>query len=344
MRLALLFLPFLRRVLSKINLQKVGSVRVRYITYINSIYSAGICFFVRSAISSGIATEILGLHEHDNIEINNLLRERNASRYVSKVYAVSWYLNRFIDTNHVKFEDDDIILFLDGADTLHVNENTTEGRLVEKFLKLEQGRSVIFSAERQCYPRSTLCNLLSSHFDETSNQSTFRYVNTGGWIARHGIAKRFVKKWIELIEEQQGKREDQLAVHNYIFRKKLNDSFFDIDVVLDRQCTIFQTSHLTSFSMGDWNVPVYNVIGPYLRADGFIFNSETTSFPLFLHFNGIKFFLSRVADESKAKSVSFKKFGRCGNTLRISRPCALYSTKYPILLSSCFAKNVSIGC
>ena len=347
---------------------------IRYITYVNSVYNGGICYTISSAIFTNVGVEILGLGTLENHQIAKLLEERNASKVSSKVYAVFWYLHRLVDTNNKTFADNDIIVFFDGADTLHINHNnrTTE-TLIDSFLKLERPHSIIFSAERNCHPRhpSTICNELNSrNLDVISNQSSFRFVNSGGWIARYNVAIRFIDKWIELMEEQQGKRDDQLAIHDYILRKDKNSSFLDIDVVLDRHCSIFQTSHLTAFSMGDWYAPNYDVMGPFMRADGIIYNSETATFPLFLHFNGIKFFMPQVlkimtyalktkaALDSNTTTLPSTGSNRSHNdssltmTMSMSRSvatadhqlCAFYEQNYPILRPSCMAKNISFGC
>ena len=342
-------------------------VSVRYITYVNSVYNGGICHSISSALPNRV--EILGLDTLDNIQIAKLLDQRNSSKMSSKVYAMSWYLHRLVDTHNKTFTDNDIILFFDGADTLFINQsNRTTENLIDSFLKLDQPRSIIFAAERNCHPRHppTICTeLLLRKMDAISNQSSFRFVNSGLWIARYSVATRFIDKWIELMEYQHGKRDDQLAIHDYILRKEKNSSFFDIDVVLDRNCSIFQTSHLTEFSKGDWYAPNYEVMGPFMRADGAIFNSETATFPQFLHFNGIKIFMPHVAYELKIKAgplvskpTPTRESTKRGNqydssptsdvtmsvAITTTQRCAFYDQKYPILRPSCLAKNISFGC
>lgn len=307
-------------------------VSIRYITYVNDVYNGGICHSISSAALKHVEVEILGLGSHEKYQIARLLEERNASKMSSKVYAVYWYLHQSADTNNKTFADDDIIVFFDGADTLHVNhQNRITERLSDSFLKLEHPHSIVFSAERNCHPRhpSIICNeLYVRKLDVISNQSSFCFVNSGGWIARYSVAIRFLDIWIELLEQQQGKRDDQLAIHDYILRKEKNISYGDINIILDRNCTIFQTSHLTAFSMGDWNDPEYDVKGPYMRADGIVYNSETSTFPLFLHFNGIKFFMSQVSETLKS-SYPIKFSVKESRSFSDSQPTSL-PTRWPM--------------
>ena len=300
-------------------------ISIRYITYVNSVYNGGICYSIFSAALKGLEVEILGLGALENPPIARLLEQKNASKMSSKVYAVYWYLHQSADTNNKTFADDDIIVFFDGADTLHINHhnhNSTTERLMDSFSKLEQPHSIIFSAERNCHPRhpSTICNeLYARKWEVMSNQSSFRFVNSGGWIARYHVAIRFLDLWIELMEQQHGKRDDQLAIHDYILRKEKNVSYGDINIILDRNCTIFQTSHLTAFSMGDWYAPEYDVKGPFMRVDGVVYNSETDTFPLLLHFNGIKFFMSQVSNMHSQISSQFLSYLTTPTPCQMSR-------------------------
>ena len=136
------------------------------------------------------------------------------------------------------------------------------------------------------------------------------------------------------------KREDQLAVHDYIYKKTLNRAYADIEVLLDKKCLIFQTSHLTEFSMGDWNLPNNDGFGPYIKSDGVILNSETNSTPLFLHFNGIKFFLPQVFRSLESNSTllinTVNPLTRDG--LNVS--CNYYNQTYSRLLYDCSLHNV----
>jgi hypothetical protein len=239
------------------------SNKVHFITYLTSIKSRFECSSLRSAISRGIILTVFGLKDGET-EIKGPL-STNPSRL----------LRHFDESEANSFLDDDIVVYNDGSNVLY---RGTASDVERAYLKIEQVNTVLFSAEKACWPGKGGC--AEPH---SSVKSSFKYAKTSGFIARYKTLIKFLEAWLEVIESKPFESDDeQLALHQYMLAK--DDLGTRVRVAVDSNCTIFQTTTDTHFDGNRWSTP--DPKGPYMRiADGVIFNSETNAEPLLYHFN-----------------------------------------------------------
>jgi len=135
--------------------------------------------------------------------------------------------------------------------------------------------TAVFSAERNCWP-----TLFPRYPTSTTS---FRYVNTGMMVALKTPALlRFVEAWRRCVEDGVN---DQVCVHWFLLCRARGRRYLSEcpRLFLDTECKAFQNAHQTPLQ--NWTTD------PQGRArwlDDFdrVFNPETETHPLFLHFNG----------------------------------------------------------
>ena len=286
------------------------SAEVYFTTYLSEIGSNPVqCSSIRSALTSGVELIILGNGEPGRVvDVKHFDIEVKVQQCAKKPYLLAEYLEKFSST----FKEDDIIVFNDGSDVLY---STNPQKLEEQFVKMEKNDTVIFSTERNCFPPP--CREPSKEVT-----SSFRYLNAGGWIARYKVAVKFLANWIHTMEfEKVATRDDQRSL-----QKLLLGNFDDVHIDLDFNCLIFQSAYQTKFVYGNWTVP--DTRGPYLNANGIVYNTETNSTPHFCHFNGDK--TNVVQIENEIWNIRRKK-SNFQSKLRTS--CQLYEKSYPKVLN-----------
>jgi hypothetical protein len=255
---------------------------------------------------------------------------------IKKVFIMHKYLELVQASGDAR--DDDVVIFNDGFDVLYTPNSR---KLVETFASIEKPNTVLFAAERTCFPKE--CK-------EQEVGSTFRYVNSGDYIARFPVALRLLRTWVEVMRLEGDDAEDQTAVHEMILghgnnkeekagpfqmttvhetlKTKYGPQFQPVDIALDTKCVVFQTGMQTKLSDGTWkDAPSATEgklkQGPYLRpSDGVIFNTETKTEPLFVHFNGERFWFMPV------EQVFFERFAHDEGD-RFKALCHKYLALYP---------------
>lgn len=313
-----------------------SSPRVYLFTFMDKMSNYG-CASVRSAITSHTNVTVFGLSE--------TLHRANGDRYhgfrykgdkIKKVFIMHKYLESLQSTGDSR--DDDIIIFNDGFDVLYTPNSQN---LVDSFQKIEKPNTVLFAAERTCFPKE--CK-------EQDVGSTFRYVNSGDYIARFPVALRLLRTWVEVMRLEGEDAEDQTAVHEmilgrgnnkqekagpfkmdsvYAVLKQMDSKFEPVNIALDSNCAVFQTGMKTKLSDGTWKTAPTDADnelkkGPYLRPDGVIYNTETRSEPLFVHFNGERFWFMPV------EQVFYERFS-LSDTDRYTALCRRYLHLYPVM-------------
>lgn len=241
------------------------SHQVHFITYLTAVNSRFQCSSLRSAVSRGIVLTVFGLKDGET-EIMGPLSS-NPSRL----------LRHFKELETNRFLDDDIIIFNDGSNVLY---RGTAIDVERAYLKVEHVDTVLFSAEKACWPGTGGC--VEPH---SSITSSFKYAKNSGFIARYKTLIKFLEAWLKVIESKPfGNDDEQLALHQYMLGKgDLNNR---VQVEVDYNCTIFQTTTDTHFDTLQWSTP--DPKGPYMRTeDAVIFNSETNTEPLLYHFNNL---------------------------------------------------------
>lgn len=281
------------------NNNDVVSPRVYLFTFMDKVSNYG-CASIRSAIMSYTNVTIFGLSDQ--------LHRANGDRYhgfrfkgdkIKKVYIMHKFLEQLAEAKDAR--EDDIIIFNDGFDVLYTPNSN---KLVETFKSVEKPNTALFAAERTCWgPKQ--CK-------EQDTGTTFRYVNSGDYIARFNVALRLLRTWIEVMHLQGEEAEDQTAVHQiilgkgdaktgtflmesiYATLKQRDENFIPVNVLLDSGCVVFQTGMKTKLSDGTWATKPDREQGPYLSPAGTIVNTETGTEPLFVHFNGERYWFMPV--------------------------------------------------
>ena len=97
------------------------------------------------------------------------------------------------------FEDDEIVMFVDGYDVLILADKQT---ILDKFLKMNV--PFLIALERNCYP----CYEYLGHYPPSL--TTFRYINTGTYIGYAG----HIKTWLKDLAPDSTKCDQiQTAIH-----------------------------------------------------------------------------------------------------------------------------------
>jgi hypothetical protein len=163
------------------------------------------------------------------------------------------------------YDDNDIIMFLDGYDTFI---HSTEEEILERYFSFR--REVIFSAEKTCWPDSSI----SEKFPETGG---YKYLNSGTFI---GTVSTLKDIFSDIIEDHS---DDQL----YCQYKYLENN---LDIGLDYESYIF-----LCMSGLEQNC-LYNDSSDY------IVNAETNCTSLIAHGNGGAY--TKDAFESLYRSIN----------------------------------------
>jgi hypothetical protein len=290
--------------------------KVRYITHLDPRTVLSSCPMLRSALSCGIDLTIIGVEDTDKKRVNNLNYFED-SPSARKILELSDF---FQNSSHHSFRDDDIIVYNDGLNTLFSANQTN---LASTFLRVEKSNTILFSAMRDCWTGVGGCAE-----PDTSIHSSFKYLTSSGWIARHKVAADFFTMWSKVLESQaEGYRNDQWALLQiHLSKGSLNPG---IVVAVDHGCSIFQTSNDTNILSDFFSAPDPKSNNPYVRSDGTIYNYETNTEPFFFHFDEEESYLSEIegglwtARQQELESSSALATG-----------CALLTSKYPVV-STC---------
>jgi hypothetical protein len=191
-----------------------------------------------------------------------------------------------------------LLLFADAYDVLYTGPLDAGAvlRLMQKVTApAPWNATVLFSSERNCAPYMDFfgkvelrpggrqqCARLSA-----GTHTSFRYINTGSWVATVPMARKFVASWVEELELDGTSASDQESVHR--LKIKLNNTVF-----IDQDCELFQTGWGTplenskSFCLPGVfclrNKPWRSWVSPNCT----VYNTETGTRPPVIHFNGDK--------------------------------------------------------
>jgi len=233
------------------------------------------------------------------------LPERSGFWPRDKVLAQQLYLRTLPPSNVSLF------MFNDAFDVIFVAPLTVSGvtAQMKAIAPHTWDTKPVFSAERNCYPYMDgdqelrpggrdMCTRLSA-----GKRTSFRYINSGGWVATVSVAKAFVETWLV---ELGGGGDDQETAHR-----------LSSGVELDDMCTLFQTGWGTPIEKGrweDWTLPNCSVHNP-----------ETKTVAPIVHLNGDKRHFDALA--SNCEFVDPHR--------RLSRARLRALSKYSSLLEAC---------
>jgi len=213
--------------------------------------------FQKSCDIYGIPYKILGLHtkwKGGNMNIGmgggqkiNLLRDE----------LLNWTTEKLEKTT---------ILFTDSYDVIFT---TNQKQIMTKYNKLIKKQSILFSAEKYCWPDISL----SEKYPKAN--SSFKYLNSGGFIGN-------AYEILHLLDINVKDTEDDQLYYTNKYLNACNK------IQIDYNCEIFQTLNGFCNINTDFQIGIYQIL-----------NLETNSRPCILHGNGpaeTKLVLSRIAD------------------------------------------------
>lgn len=195
------------------------------------------------------------------------------------------------------YDENDIILFTDGSDVIF---NSRLEELEKLYVSVERPDTILFNGEISCFPKHAACY---TNPGEKLEQVRFRYINSGCWMARWHVVRRFIPLWAEYIRRYSTTlRSIEVANRNATDQGALHMYSSDVEsgiglalslspnaprVMVDSGCKIFQTTVNTALNSPHWKA-VGNNQNVYINdKSGELWNTITRSRPLFLHFNGV---------------------------------------------------------
>lgn len=160
------------------------------------------------------------------------------------------------NTGFVRKLDCKYVMFLDASDVIAL---AGPDKVMERYLELDH--PWIYATERSVWPPSSF-----KPDDYPASDSPYRFVNSGGYIGeREYIVNRY-RKWTDnWTASYDGYRSEQLWVAERFLENPGA-------IKLDTQCKIF--------------LSVGGARGCKHTPDGRMYNPETGTYPLLIHFNG----------------------------------------------------------
>ena len=259
----------LRIIIIFIYSQEAVTSKIHFIT--TSKHSDGPypCSSLRTALSRRLGVTIIGLSEGNN----RTNAYGDTSMHQEEPYMIMEHFDKVSDQT---YKDDDIIVF-NRRDVLYATDSS---QLEIAFLRTEKIDTILFAAERECWPPDAA----GCREPPRDVKSSYKYLFSGGWVARYKVARDFMQLYIEALASIPVSlgRYEQRALHGYTLRTagKL-ELYLDIDY----NCTIFQTSTKSLLAGKEWWLSPDQKDGPYMQPDGKVSNLETNSYPLLYHFN-----------------------------------------------------------
>lgn len=216
---------------------------------------------------------------------------KNQIDLITIVHKGSWNSHRAKDfhlRNAIEgFPEDEVILFSDGYDVIVTGG---EQEIMERYQRIVPDRSVVVSAERTCYPDSTL----ESQYP--SGNTPYRFLNSGGIIGR--VSDLLIA--LSCIEQiRSSLLYDEFEYSNQYLWTKLFLEGMSPKIVLDTECELFQTFPTTMQTVDQFlfhsneiekkaiaTREMDIILEDFDFGELTIFNRLTGTYPLHLHFNG----------------------------------------------------------
>jgi len=194
----------------------------------------------------------------NNIDVLPLISYKSIGHGHGKGFIMKFLLTY----EYIKYlPDDHIVMFVDGYDVI-INNN--KENIINKYYELTKGKKALFSAEKACWPNTTL----SSSYPKTS--SIYKYLNSGTHISTVKILK---KLYIILMKK--------IYRFHYFFDFRVDDQECFTEIFL------FNNQDLI---MLDYNAEIFNCLHDSINdiefKDNKIYNKTTKTYPMILHGNG----------------------------------------------------------
>ena len=209
---------------------------------------ANTCSSLRSAISNGIDLTLIGM------ESRQVEWKKSPELLLKKLKSYSDMNKR------------DIIIYNDGPAVLYA---ASKKQIMDAFLKIETGNSVIFSAEKICSQGLSCTQKFSN------STSPYKYPHYGSFIGRRKEVMKLLMAWMRSYHSLPSDSDEQLALlqllqPNYVSK--------DFTIKIDNGCSIFQTLSSSQLNSSRWAIA--NPHDPYFRQNGQLYNAETATEPL----------------------------------------------------------------
>lgn len=254
---------------------------LQVVTYADHV-TPQLCASARSAARHGIDLRVL-----DATGLPPGLLDPRANKPAAMQRYLKSFASRDVHT---------LLLFADAYDVLFTGP--LEAAAVRRLLQNITSRwnaTVLFSAERNCSPYMDFFGTVENRPGGVEQcarlaqgtRTSFRYINTGSWVATVPMARMFVDSWVEELRQDGDAASDQECVHR--LKEKLNETVF-----IDQDCKLFQTGWGTPLERPKSlcfpgvfclrNKPWRSWVSPNCT----VYNPETCTAPTVIHFNGDK--------------------------------------------------------
>ena len=251
--------------------------RIHVFTFSDRV-ADGLCISMASAAKRGFPLNVLGVDSDIRVDVRN--------RKLRKLYGISHFLSS--NEGRSGFSDWDVLLFGDANDVLYFS---SADDILAEFRRLSQGRKqfVLFAGERNCWPYRLNGKELMEGGNETcgkfpTGNSTFRYLNSGGYIGRIDTLRKLISAAMDGIKSNS--TGDQL-VFQELYLASATTGLEGIEMYVDFDSRIFQTGHRTQLETQHYkDCSTTNVC--FDSASNKIVNSERGTRPAILHLNGGK--------------------------------------------------------
>lgn len=172
-----------------------------------------------------------------------------------------------------------LVVFADAYDVLYAQPPQ---HFVEQFRKIEArtGSQLVFSAECGCWPQVTIDNGVSCRDRYPPSPTVLRYLNSGGWMGRAGMALQFFEHIVNSFPPGRKHLNDQELASNAFNQSYTRKRFL---MTLDYFTELFATMHAIKDNTA---VPDCDPTPWYKHVHGSLSNVEMQTHPGLFHFNG----------------------------------------------------------
>ena len=300
---------------------------VTVLTYSDRV-TKGLCRSMVAAARHGFELIVLGVDEMSFLSFPG-------DPKMKKFFGMKALLSNETMLCKLGLHNSSTIIFADASDVVYLTglEEVSE-RSHDLFR--EHGENVVFvAAERNCWPymvkeREMIPGGSTKCAEFPSQNSTFRYLNSGAYIGKVQAIKYMIASAYDRLNDT---KDDQLALHELYaeqLRKSKNGSGgkSSFDIVLDRRALIFQTGWGTNLEGERYAYREEN--GAYYDTQSErVINTEHDTRPFLVHFNGGKRALQPVSAAVLAQQLVQLDKKRINSILK------MYLAKYDWFASEC---------
>ena len=192
--------------------------------------TSGFCATVRTALLHNWRPEVL--------DSNNMPTVSDALEGQSKTMVKIFALEKYLTDDSAHIADTDVIFLLDAFDTwLQQTPDFTLQLFLAEEARLNLGNAVLFSAEKNCFPRAYYCDYAPESSlpfdtygpdgDTTPELSRPRYLNSGGFIGRKKNVLNVLRQVIEHVGDRHNILDQAIVLEMYA--NQTNGEIIELD-------------------------------------------------------------------------------------------------------------------